>query len=586
MTQRTMRFPKQPALKLLAFAALALPPLEFPVAAQNAPAAGIRLEKILDGEAIGRATGLVDPLDGTDRLFIVQQAGQIAVLENGVLLPRLFLDLSKKITCCENERGLLGLAFHPDYENNGFFYVVYSDKQSRTVVARFSVSSDPNVGDRSSEERIIRWNQPDLPHNGGAIAFGPDGHLYLGAGDGGTRETAQDLESLLGSILRIDVDSAFPYAIPEDNPFVGDPNARDEIWVYGLRNPWRFSIDHRTGDLFIGDVGAAQYEEINYQLGSSAGGENFGWPIKEGPRCILSEDACADESLVAPIISYPHKAGTCNSVTGGYRYRGAKVPTLPRFYIFADFCRGDMWGARRNEAGAWVVNELLQSGLLITTFAEDSKGNLFFVHFRGDVYRVVGQYLFASDFESGDTLGWSQRHGGISVAPEGLKRSSAALEVEAGRGKSFVRSKQPSAEKTFRLAFDLNVNRVNLANGAAEILRLTGSGKKGHVRLTLEQTGEAYFLNLLTRQDTGGFTQSGRTVVPRSRTVRIDIDWMAASAAGANDGQIEVFKNGKRRIFTADLDTDRQKVSSVTLGFPAGSSGAGTILIDNYVSTP
>ncbi len=555
--------------------------------AAQPPPAGIRLEKLLDGEHLGRTAGLADPGDGSNRLFIVQLSGQIAILKNGALLPEPFLDISKKVLCCENAHGLLGLAFHPDYENNGFFYVVYSDKRSRTVVARFSVSSDPDIADSSSQERIIRWNQePDLPHGGGAIAFGPDGYLYLGSGDGGVRATAQDLESLLGSILRIDVDSAFPYAIPDDNPFVDNLNARGEILVYGLRNPWRFSLDRTTGDLFIGDVGAAQYEEIDFKPGTSSGGENYGWPIKEGPRCILGEDQCADETLVAPIIIYPHKDGTCNSVTGGYRYRGPKVPTLPGFYIFGDFCRGVIWGARRNDAGAWVVNELLQSGVLITSFAEDSEGNLLLVHFRGDIYRIHGQELFASDFESGDTLDWSRRRGGVTVVASGLARSTHALEVAAGSGKSFLRSKHPSAEKTFNVAFDLNVNRVNLANRSAEIMRLAGSGKRGHVRLMLEQDGDAYFLNLWTREDTGGFAQVGRTVVPRSRTVHIEIDWMAASAPGADDGQIKLFKNSKLRISATDLDNDGHKIGSVTLGFPAGSSGAGTFLVDNYVSTP
>ena len=482
MNQRATRtHPKIHFTILALWLALWLSVLPAPAAKASSPA-GIRLERVIDGESIGRALGLVDPFDGTDRLFIVQQTGQIAVLDNGALLPAAFLDISKKVLCCENERGLLGLAFHPDYENNGYFYVVYSDQQGRTVVARFSVSSDPDIADSSSREQIIRWDQPGLPHNGGAIAFGPDGYLYLGSGDGGdTRATAQDLGSVLGSILRIDVDSAFPYAIPPDNPFIDNPNARDEILVYGLRNPWRFSIDRRTGDLFIGDVGANHYEEINFKAGSSSGGENYGWPNKEGPRCSAGEGQCADDTSVTPIISYPHKSGNCNSVTGGYRYRGPKVPTLPRFYIFGDFCRGEIWGARRNDAGAWVVNDLLKSRLMISTFGEDSSGNLYLAQYRAGVYRIIGQHLFASDFESGDTLGWSQRRGGVTVVAGGLARSNRALEVEAGRGKSFLRSKHPSAEKTFNVAFDLNVNRVNLANRSAEIVRLAGSGKRGHL---------------------------------------------------------------------------------------------------------
>jgi hypothetical protein len=564
---------------------LGLAPLLVPALVAQAPA-GIRLERILDGGNVGRAVGLVDPLDGSDRLFIVQQSGEIRILADGALVEKPFLDISAEVECCENERGLLGLAFHPDYETNGYFYVVYSDRSSRTTVSRFSVSADPGLADRSSEEPIIRWDQPGLPHNGGAIAFGPDGYLYLGSGDGGTREAAQNLDNLLGSILRIDVDSAFPYAIPDDNPFVGDPNARGEVLVYGLRNPWRFSIDHATGDLFIGDVGAAQLEEVNFKPGSSPGGENFGWPLKEGPRCVGAEETCAGQSLADPILSYPHDSPACNSVTGGYRYRGPRVATLPGFYIFGDFCTGDVFGARRNDAGGWVVNELLQSGLLITTFAEDSQGNLLLLHYRGDVFRIVGQELFASDFESGDANDWSQTRGGVRVVAQGLDKSDFALEIEAGRSKSFVRSKHPSAEKTLRVAFDLNVNRINLANGGAEIVRLAGRRKRGFVRLALEQEGNRYFLALSVRQDAGGFLRIARTVVPRSRTARIEVEWMAASSSGAHDGQIKVSKNGKVRIAATGLDTDAQKINSVTLGFPAGSSGAGTYRLDNYVSTP
>lgn len=575
---------------LLIFAVTALAVALFPVARAEAqePPAGIRLEKILDGSDIGRVLGLVFSDDGTGRMFLVQQSGEIRVLlPDGTLLPKPFLDLSKKVTCCDNERGLLGLAFHPDYENNGYFFVVYSDKQSRTVVSRFTVSADPDLGRLSSEERIIRWDQPELPHNGGAILFGDDGYLYLGAGDGGTRDAAGDLESVLGTILRIDVDSAFPYAIPPDNPFVGDPNALDEIWVWGLRNPWRFSLDRRNGDLYIGDVGAAQFEEISYARAGSGGGENFGWPVKEGPRCIAGEGEprCDAPDLVEPIISYPHKDGTCNSVTGGYRYRGARVPTLPDFYIYGDFCRGDIWGARRNLTGNWVVNELLESGLLITTFAEAPNGDLYLAHFRGDIYRIVGQPLFASDFESGDTLDWTQRRGAVAVIENAIKRS-AGLEVSLGGGKSFVRSKHPSSETTLRLGFDLDVNNVNLAGETTEILRLAGGGKRGHLRLTLAREGTTYWLGVRARADKGGFVDIGRTVVPKSRPVRIELDWMAASAPGTDDGQILLSKNGKVRVMATDLDTDRKKVSKITLGLPASSSGSGSFLIDDFVATP
>ncbi|MCP4204535.1 MAG: PQQ-dependent sugar dehydrogenase [bacterium] len=558
-----------------------------PPAALAREASAVRLDLMVGGEALARALGLVDPGDGSGRLFLPQQSGQIRILDNGVLLPTVFLDISDRISCCESERGLVGLEFHPRFKRNGYLYVVYVSKKSRTVVSRFSVSNNRNAADPASEEEIIRWKQPDLPHNGGAIAFGPDGYLYLGSGDGGTRNSAQELDNLLGAILRIDVDSAFPYAIPEDNPFVGDPDAREEVWVHGLRNPWRFSFDRKTGDLFIGDVGAHLWEEVSYLAGGSPGGANYGWPIKEGPRCLRREEDCADESLVDPIIAYPHDDDEpCDSVTGGFLYRGPAVPTLPGFYIFGDFCRGEIWGARQNQAGNWVVNRLLDTDRLITSFGEDANGNLYVVTFREGVFRLVGQNLFASDFESGDTRGWSQSRGNVVVIGKGLKRSGAALEINAGSVKSFVRSKHPSAEKTFRVGFDLNVNKVNLSDDTAEIFRLASGTQRGHIRLVLEQDGNRYWLHLLARNNSGAFFSLGRTGVPRSRTVRIELDWMAASGPGAGDGQVTLSKNGKPRISAANLDNDRRKIGSATLGLPAGSGGAGTYLVDNYVSTP
>ncbi len=556
-----------------------------PALAQDA---GVRLELIVDGDSLGRALALVDPDDGSGRLFVAQQSGQIRILQNGVLLPTIFLNISDRIDCCENERGLVGLAFHPKYKKNGYFYVVYVGQKNRTVVSRFEVTQNRNVADPASEAEIIRWKQPELPHNGGAISFGPDGYLYLGSGDGGTREAAQDINSVLGSILRIDVDSAFPYAIPDDNPFVGVERTRDEIWVYGFRNPWRFSIDHETGDMFIGDVGANRWEEVSYLPGGSPAGVNYGWPIKEGPLCLKKESDCADQSLVAPIISYAHDENEpCDSVTGGYRYRGPDVPTLPGFYIFGDFCRGQIWGARQNLAGNWVVNELLDTDQLISSFGEDAERNLYVVIFRGGISRIVGQNLFASNFESGNTLDWSQRRGGVVVIPEGLKNSDGALEIEAGGEKSFVRSDHPTGEKTFRVSFHLKVNNINLASDSAEIFRLAGSARKGHVRLILEQDGKKYWLNLVARGNSGKFVNLGRTRVPRTRTVRIGLDWMAASGPGAADGQMLLSKNGKVRITAIELDNDRRKIGSATLGFPAGSAGAdGTFLVDNYVSTP
>ena len=256
--------------------------------------------------------------DGSGRLFIVQQPGQVLILINGTILPTPFLDISDLVSCC-GEQSLLGLAFHPDYANNGFFYVDYTDNAGNTVVARYTVSAkDPNVGDPDSAYAILTQAQPFPNHNGGQITFGPDGYLYIALGDGGSggdpQENGQNLQTWLGKILRVDINSdGFPgdpnrnYAVPPDNPFVGDPNALDEIWAYGVRNPWRFSFDRETGDLFIADVGQNSWEEIDFQPAASTGGENYGWDVLEGMHCFEDDPP-----------------GSCNQFLNG----GSTLPVL------------------------------------------------------------------------------------------------------------------------------------------------------------------------------------------------------------------------------------------------------------------
>ena len=237
------------------------------------------------------------------------------------------------------ERGLLSVAFHPNYKNNGNFYVNYTNTIGDTVVARYSVSADPNVADRDSSIILLTIPQPFSNHNGGGLQFGPDDYLYIGMGDGGSagdpQNNAQNKGSLLGKILRIDVDSSFPYAIPSGNPFVGNPLARDEIWALGLRNPWRFSFDRLTGDLFIADVGQGSWEELNFQLVKSSGGENYGWRMMEGSQCFNPPANCNDGTLTLPILEYDHTLGC--SITGGFRYRGNSNPQLYGIYIYGDF---------------------------------------------------------------------------------------------------------------------------------------------------------------------------------------------------------------------------------------------------------
>lgn len=379
----------------------------------GAASAGAQTTATLDASSITLtpvASGFVRPLyvthapDGSGRLFVVEQGGRIWVIDaDGQRLPEPFLDLSSRVSpealnlSMYTERGLLGLAFHPDYAENGLFYVNYTDIGGTTVVARYSVSeNNPNAADPDSVHVILTQEQPFANHNGGHMAFGPDGYLYIGLGDGGSRGdplgAGQDLSMLLGKILRIDVNvppgSNEPYAIPPDNPFVGRVDARPEIWAYGLRNPWRFSFDRETGDLYIADVGQNQYEEVNFQPAESDGGENYGWNIYEATHPYSGASAPAD--MVLPFFEYSHREG--NSVTGGYVYRGEAIPALYGYYLFGDFGSGRMWASLRAEDGTWTTMPLNVSsgaGRLISSFGEDQAGELYLVDYNGVVYRFA-----------------------------------------------------------------------------------------------------------------------------------------------------------------------------------------------------
>lgn len=358
------------------------------------PLQGIQLRSVAEG--LDAPIGLTHAGDGSGRLFVIEQGGTIRILTRGRLRWRPFLDISARITS-GGERGLLGLAFHPRFEGNRRFYVNYTDTSGDTVIAEYKRSrSFDNRAVAGSERVLLTIDQPFANHNGGHLAFGPDGYLYIATGDGGSagdpQGNGQRLDTLLGKILRIDVDarSDGEYGIPEDNPFRGDQSARREIWSYGLRNPWRFSFDRRRGAMWIGDVGQNQWEEIDFEPGPSDGGINWGWNIKEGSRCFVTQTECsaADvaEDFTDPVAEYSHEFGC--SVTGGFVYRGKRFDSMRGLYFFADYCSGNIWtldAAQRDREEALR----LESGRSITSFGESESGELFVVDHEGALLRVV-----------------------------------------------------------------------------------------------------------------------------------------------------------------------------------------------------
>ncbi len=341
---------------------------------------------LVDG--LSSPVGIAHAGDGSHRLFVIEQRGTIRIIQAGVLLPEPFLDIQGRVVDRGNEQGLLGLAFHPHYAANGRFFVNYTGSGGDTVISRFQVSTDPNLADPESEAVLIRIPQPYGNHNGGHLAFGPDGLLYIGTGDGGSagdpEGNAQNPFSLLGKMLRLDVDYSQPYAIPAGNPYVNGGGLL-EIWALGLRNPWRYSFDRLTGELFIGDVGQNLWEEIDYLPPSHSGGANFGWDFWEGSHPFEGDPP---ESLlpVFPIWEYDHASGC--SVTGGVVYRGA-FPAWNGVYLYGDFCSGLIWGLLRDQAGAWQNQLLFETGAQITTFGEDEAGEVYFADRRGTVFKLV-----------------------------------------------------------------------------------------------------------------------------------------------------------------------------------------------------
>jgi len=332
---------------------------------------------------LSRPVGLTNAGDGSGRLFILEQEGLIRIVKDHELLEEPFLDMRDRVGSNANEQGLLGLAFHPGYQENGTFYVNYTDGDGGTVIARFNVSTDPNRADPASEVRLLQIQQPYGNHNGGSIAFGPDGYLYIGTGDGGSggdpQGNGQSLDTLLGKILRLDVDNGEPYAVPAGN-------LEGEIWAYGLRNPWRFSFDRLSGDLYIGDVGQGDWEEIDYWPVGNPGGANFGWNFREGAHPFTGSPPVGVD-LIDPVVEYDHSLGI--SVTGGVVYRGAALSGYYGIYFYGDYGSGRVWGLFPDLDGGWKNQILFESGANITSFGEDEDGEVYLVDHKGFVFKLV-----------------------------------------------------------------------------------------------------------------------------------------------------------------------------------------------------
>jgi glucose/arabinose dehydrogenase len=332
--------------------------------------------------------GLTDAPDAESRLYVIEQPGRIrSFTSGGDVQP--FLDISDRLVA-GGEQGLLGLAFHPDYEEDGRFFVNYTDTNGDTVVSSFTAPD--GAGDPSSEQILLTVDQPFANHNGGHLAFGPDGYLYIALGDGGSagdpENNGQRLDTLLGKLLRIDVDAggSDPYAIPDDNPFAGEEEARPEIWAYGLRNPWRFSFDRETGDLWIADVGQDVYEEVNREAARGSGGLNYGWRVVEGPDCY--EEGCDTGDFVAPVATYTHDFGC--SITGGYVYRGEAFPNLQGAYVAGDYCSGNIWALPADVRSVADPEPALDTELRISSFGEDADGELYLTDAAGgSVFQVI-----------------------------------------------------------------------------------------------------------------------------------------------------------------------------------------------------
>jgi glucose/arabinose dehydrogenase len=333
-------------------------------------------------EGLNAPTAVTNDGVNDGRLYVLEKAGAIVIVQDGKVSDTPFLDITDKVGSSGSEQGLLGLAFDPGYTDNHFFYIDYTDRNGDTIIARYTSADDGLTADTGSAKQILKIDQPYANHNGGQLAFGPDGMLYIGMGDGGSQGdphgNGQNTNALLGKILRIDVHHGDPYAIPPDNPFANGEDGKPEVWDFGFRNPWRFSFDRQTHDLYIGDVGQAKWEEIDFIAAGTKGGLNFGWNIMEGAHCYSPATNCDQSGLVLPVSEFDHGSGC--SVIGGYVYRGSQFPQINGVYFYTDYCSGIVWALTRDASGAWTTTRVIDSPSNYagySSFGEDLSGELY-----------------------------------------------------------------------------------------------------------------------------------------------------------------------------------------------------------------
>lgn len=353
------------------------------------PAASVRLQRVFGNLAISAPVLMLQAPGDDSHWYIVEKRGRVlsVTVNGGVAQSSVFLDIIDRVDSGPNEAGFLGMAFHPQYASNGFVYLSYttSDPSLTSVISRVTRSADGNSLQSDSEEVLLRVSQPYSNHNGGHIVFGPDGFLYIGLGDGGSggdpQGNGQNTQTLLGSMLRIDVNTGSPYGIPATNPFASGEQGRPEIYAWGMRNPWRWSFDKTTGALWVADVGQNSWEEVSIVTAPG----NFGWNPKEGTHCYQSS-SCDNPEFIDPVIEYSHENGC--SVTGGYVYRGTAIPSLQGTYLYSDYCSGTLWGARADGNGGYGSFQILATQLNVASFAEGNDGEIYIIHLGGEIYQL------------------------------------------------------------------------------------------------------------------------------------------------------------------------------------------------------